>query len=107
MVDKISELRPHRCKFYDEKTDRTLFSEKDSLTGADDLVAELTPLVGQVNAIVGTAVSDVNALVGAPVATVLASVDGTVQVTVSDVAQLVSQVLTVSTAAVPLFILNV
>ncbi|OCB90720.1 hypothetical protein A7U60_g2018 [Sanghuangporus baumii] len=71
----------------------------NALTGADDLVAQLGPLINQAVDIVGTAVSDVNALVGEPVATVLASVDGKVQVSVSDVAQLTSGVLTLVVSA--------
>lgn len=58
-------------------------------------MTEISPLLQQIVDIVGTAVGDVKALAGQPLSIVLATVDPTVQATVTDVAQLLSKVLSV------------
>ena len=79
-------------------------SPLDSLTGANATNATVSPLIEQITDIIGKAVDDVKALASAPIETILASVDGTVTVAVSDVAQLLAKVLSVSlstTLAIP------
>ncbi|THH00553.1 hypothetical protein EW145_g7062 [Phellinidium pouzarii] len=68
--------------------------EINSLTTSNCTNATVTPLLNQVVDIVGTAVSDIKKLVGAPVTTILASVDGTATAAVTDVAQLLANILT-------------
>ncbi|KAI5116696.1 hypothetical protein M0805_000021 [Coniferiporia weirii] len=77
----------------------TVVVQLNSLTITNATTGTVTPLLGQVVNIVGAAVDDVNKLVGAPVGVILASAEGTVQVTITEVAQLLAGVLTVVVSA--------
>ena len=65
----------------------------EDLTAAEDV---LGPIISDVKAALSNAVNDVNSLILQPAEVILASVDGTAQVTASELAQIVSNVLHVS-----------
>ena len=66
------------------------------LTKANATVEVITPILTDIVEVVGGAVADLKLLVGAEVSVILASVDGTVQVTVTVIAQLLAEILCVS-----------
>lgn len=74
---------------------RLIFST-EFLTKANATVEVITPILTDVVEVIGGAVADLKLLVGAEVAVILASVDGTVQVTVTVIAQLLAEILCVS-----------
>ena len=67
-----------------------------ALTGTEDVVDALNPILEKVVDLVGGAVGDVDGLLGNPVASILTSVSGTLPVSVGDVAQLLAKVVSVS-----------
>lgn len=67
-----------------------------ALTGTEDVVDALNPILEKVVDLVGRAVGDVDGLLGNPVASILTSVSGTLPVSVGDVAQLLAKVVGVS-----------
>lgn len=67
-----------------------------ALTGTEDVVDALNPILEKVVDLIGGAVGDVDGLLGNPVASILTSVSGTLPVSVGDVAQLLAKVVGVS-----------
>ncbi|PSR76222.1 hypothetical protein EW026_g5800 [Hermanssonia centrifuga] len=60
------------------------------ITASNCTVSALTPLVGQLKGALSDAVGEVNKLVGQPAEIILATVDGAAQITVIELAQLIS-----------------
>ena len=73
-----------------------LIFSAEFLTKANATVEVITPILTDIVEVVGGAVADLKLLVGAEVSFILASVDGTVQVTVTVIAQLLAEILCVS-----------
>ncbi|OCB90721.1 hypothetical protein A7U60_g2019 [Sanghuangporus baumii] len=71
-----------------------LVDEITALTGTEDVVAALDPILEKVVDLVGGAAGNVDGLLGSPVAAILTSASGTLPISVSDVAQLIVKVLT-------------
>ena len=68
----------------------------ETITSEDLNVAVIGPIVSDIKDIVSGAIGEVNKLVGQPVEVILASADGTAQVTVQELAQIISTLLHVS-----------
>lgn len=59
----------------------------------------ITPIVNNIKGVLGGALGDVNGLVGQSTSVILATVDGTAQVTVTELAQIIAGLMTVSDSA--------
>ncbi|KAI0696640.1 hypothetical protein BC835DRAFT_857191 [Cytidiella melzeri] len=70
-----------------------LVAELQSITASNATVAVVGPIMDSIKGVLTPAITEVQALSGSSLSTILASVDGTVQVTATELAQILSNLL--------------